>query len=374
MQRLRAAIRKEFLQFSRDWMLLGLIAFIYTGDVIMCTMALSFEVRNLKLAVLDQDRSQLSAKLVERFTSTEYFGPPRAVADLREVDALLDQGKIDLALVIAPEFSANVTSTRTGALQIILSGVNSNTANVARGYANIIIEAFTHDLLRERVQKAGLSLSLPEVLPAIRIAYNPELRFRYFMAISMVVVAAIMVGVITTSASLVREKETGTVEQLVVTPLRPYEIVVAKALPPFTVGMLALAPSLMIARAFGVPMHGSITLFVVASAIALLACMAIGNFIATFARSLQQALLMAFFVLFPIMFLSGTIVPIDSMPAFLQTLSFFSPIRYYMDIALGILLKGVGMSVLWRDFLALGAIGVILGVWSLKRLQRHLYG
>ena len=374
MHRLHAAIRKEFQQFFRDWLLLGLITFIYTGDVIMCTMALSFEVRNLNLAVLDQDRSQLSGQLIERFTATEYFAPPLSASRPQEVEALLDRGTVDLAVIIPAGFSSDVERGKRATLQMLLSGVNSNTANVARGYANLIAEGFAHDILRARAQSAGITLTIPEIRPATRVQYNPELRFRYFMAISMVVVAAVLVGVITMSASLVREKESGTVEQLMVTPLLRHEVMIAKALPPFVVGMLALGPSLWIARAFGVPMQGSIQLFVIASAITLLSCMAIGSFIATFARNLQQALLISFFVLFPIMFLSGTIVPIESMPPFLQTLSFVSPIRYYMEIALGILLKGVGMTVLWQDFIGLTAIGFVLGLWSLRRLRRHLYG
>jgi len=374
MLRLRAAIRKEFQQFFRDWLLLGLIAFIYTGDVIMCTMALSFEVRNLNLALLDQDRSQLSGRLVERFSATEYFAPPTAASSPREIDTLLNRGSADLALIIPPGFSADVDEGKTGELQVVLSGANSNTANVARGYANIIAEEFNHDLLRARAQGAGISLALPEIRPALRVQYNPELRFRYFMAISMVVVAAILVGVITTSASLVREKESGTVEQLIVTPLRRHEVLIAKALPPFTAGMVALAPSLLIARGFGVPMQGNLALLALATAVALSACMAIGYFIATFARNMQQALLIAFFVLFPVMFLSGTIVPIESMPAFLQMLSYLSPIRYYMEIALGILLKGVGLDVLWPEFFGLAVIGTALSAWSLMRLRTHLYG
>lgn len=373
MGRLMAVLKKEFLQFSRDWMLIGLILFIYTGDLFMCTYALSFDVRNLTLAVHDQDRTQLSRRLVERFTATEYFGRLRPVSSPREIDLLLDRGEADLALVVPPGFSRRALGGDPVDVQLILSGVNSNTASAARGYANIIIERFSHDLLRSHAAAHGYAPMLPEVAAQMRIWYNPELRFQHFMAISMIVIAALMVGVVTTAAGLVREKESGTVEQLIVTPLRTHEIVIAKMAPPFAVGLLALAPGIGIALAFGAPLRGSVPLFVLGSAVALLACMAIGLVISTFAANLQQALLISFFVLFPVMFLSGTTVPVESMPRALQYISLASPIRYYMEIALGIFLKDVGWRVLWPQFLALLAIGTGLAAWGLLRLKRRLY-
>lgn len=374
MSRMLACVKKEFLQFSRDWMLLLLILFLYTAEIIMCTYALSFEVRNLHLAVYDQERTQLSRKLVERFTVTEYFGKVFLVDGPREIDALLDAGRADLGLVIPPDFSDRVNKGRAAEVQLILSGVNSNTANAARGYASAILAGFSHELMVQSLQQRGIQAKLPEVESRMLIWYNPELKFRYFMVISMIVLAGFMVGVINTAASLVREKETGTIEQLMVTPLRRHEIVLAKLMPTLSIGLVLLFPSLLIARWFGVPMEGSITLFFLASAVTLIASMGIGIFVSTFARNLQQALLVSFFVLFPVMFLSGTIVPVESMPQFLQYLSLLSPVRYYMEISLGIFLKGVGWGILWPKFVMLFLFGAILLFWSLVRLRRRMYG
>jgi ABC-2 type transport system permease protein len=373
MGRLKAALRKEFLQFLRDRMLIVLILWTYTAELVLCTFALSFDVRNLTLAAYDQDRTQLSRKLIERFTATEYFGRLRAAGSEREIDRMLDGAEADLALIVPSDFSRRVLAGRPAEVQLLLSGVNSNTANTARGYANVIIERFAHDVLREHAAAHGYPPALPEVTAQTRIWYNPELRFQHFMVISMIVVAALMVGTITTAAGLVREKESGTVEQLIVTPLRRHEIVIAKMAPPLAVGLFALAPAIAIALAFGVPLRGSLTLFVLASAVTLVVCMAIGVFISTFAANLQQALLIAFFVLFPLMFLSGTVTPVESMPVAMQYLSLASPIRYYMEIALGIFLKGTGWGVLWPQFLAMLAIGSALMAWSLLRLKTRLY-
>jgi ABC-2 type transport system permease protein len=373
MGRLKAALKKEFLQFLRDRMLIILILWTYTVEVIVCTVALSFDVRNLTLALHDQDRTQLSRELAERFTATEYFGRMLPVSSPAEIDRLLDRGEADLALVVPPDFSRRALAGEPAEVQVVLSGVNSNTANTARGYANVIIERFSHDLLRSHAAAHGYPPMLPEIAPQTRIWYNPELRFQHFMVISMIVTAALLVGVITTAAGLVREKESGTAEQLMVTPLRRHEIVIAKMAPPLAIGLIALAPSIAIALAFGVPIRGSVTLFVLASAVTLVVCMAVGMFISTFAANLQQALLISFFLLFPVMFLSGTVVPVESMPQALQIISLASPLRYYMEIALGIFLKGVGWSVLWPQFLALLAIGTALTVWGLLRLKRRLY-
>lgn len=372
-RRLAAAVRKEFRQFLRDRLLVALVVFIYTADMVMCTVALSFDVSNLKLAVYDGDRSQISARLVERFTATDYFGQLVPATSLRAIDGILDSGRADLALIIPAGLAQDIDAGRPSAVQVLLSGTNANTANAARGYAVAIVGGFARDVLVEHAARHGVAVELPGVRGETRIWYNPQLEFRHFMAVSMIVVAGLLVGVITAAAGLVREKESGTIEQLIVTPLRSHELIAAKALPPFTVGMLTLAPSLVIAKLFGVPLAGNLALFILASAFALAAFLSIGFFIATLAENLQQALLLAFLVLFPLMFLSGTTVPVESMPQAMQWLSYLSPVRHYMEIALGVLMKGIGLEMLWPHFAALAAATALLGTWGVVRLKRALY-
>lgn len=371
--RLGAAVAKEFRQFMRDRMLIGLIVWLYTAEVVLCTYALSFDVRNLSLGVYDEDRTPLSARVVERFTATEYFGRLTPFSGPAQIDRALDAGRVDLALVVPPGFAADVAAGRGGALQVLLSGVNSNAANAARGYAATIVGRLGHELVAEQLAARGAAVRLPQVDLRTRVRYNPQLDFRYFMAISMIVIAALTVGVLASAASMVREKESGTAEQLMLTPLRRGEVVLAKMLPPFAAGLFALSPSIGILAWFGVPFRGSVALFVAASALALAVCLGMGILISTFARTLQQALLIAFFVLFPLMFLSGTIVPLESMPEPMQALSAASPIRHYMEIALGVVLKGVGIEALWPQFAGLAAIGAALALAAFQRLKRHLY-
>lgn len=372
MGRVAAAVKKEFLQFSRDRMLIVLILWTYTIEVVLCAYALTFDVKNLSIAVYDQDQSQVSRKLIERFTASEFFGHASFVSRPGEIDDLLDAGKVDMAIVIPFNFSRLVTEGRETGVQLILSGTNSNTANIARGYASTILNGFSREVMEASLRKKGLRFSLPEVDPRTRIWYNPSLEFRYFMVISMIVVAGLLVGIIHAASSLVREKETGTIEQLTITPLRRYEIIFAKIVPTFAIGMASLFPSLLIALWFRLPMRGSIPLFFLASAVSLFTSMGIGVFISTVSRNLQQALLLAFFFIFPVMFLSGTLVPIESMPLAMQYLSYLSPIRYYMEISLGIFLKGTGLRILWPQFLAMLLFGLVIFPLSLMRLRKHM--
>lgn len=370
MIRIIAAVKKEFLQFFRDRMLIFLILWIYTIEVILCAYALSFDVKNLRLVIHNKDGSQITRSLIEKFTKSEYFGKTFYVSRRSDIDDLLDSGSADLALIIPPDFSDNIIEGAHTGVQIILSGSNSNTASIARSYAISILDDFARNSYSKMLLKKGISLNLPEIEPEIRIWYNPELEFRYFMVISMIVVAGVMVGMIHVAAAIVREKERGTLEQLQVTPLKRYEVIIAKLVPTFTIGLLALVPSLLIAFWFHVPLKGSIFTFFVTSAIALFSSMGIGVFISTLSENLQQALLISFFVLFPLMFLSGTIVPVESMPELLQYMSYLSPVTYYMEITLGIFLKGTGIFILWPEIILLLLIGVVLFSLSLYKLSK----
>jgi ABC-2 type transport system permease protein len=368
MRRLAAAIKKEFLQFKRDRMLLILILWTYTIEVILCTVALSFNVKDLRIAIYDTERSQMSQRLIERFTASEYFSKAVYVSGADEINSLMDAGRVDMGVIIPDDFSERIEEGRQAHVQFNFGNTNPNTVNAALAYSRNIMERFSSDAVSARMVRMGYALPRG-VEPRIRVWFNPELEFRYFMVISMIVVACFMVGMIHPAATLVREKETGTVEQLMVTPLSAYEIIISKLLPTITIAMLSLFPSLLIAKIFGVPIKGSIFLFFIASALFLLTSMGIGTYISTFSSNLQQALLISFFILFPLMFLSGTIVPIRSMPVSLQYVSYASPVRYYMEISLGIFLKGVGLDVLWPKFLLLFIFGAVIFLLSLRKLK-----
>lgn len=366
--RLAAVMRKELIQFLRDRFMLLLILFLYTAEIVMCTLALSFDVRNLPTVVADFDRSAASRSLAERFRSSGYFRIEHMTTRDAEIAGLLNRGEALAALVIPPEFSRRLAAGTPVAVQLLLDGSNANTASVAQGYAQRIVQAYALD----RFQTSALE---PPALPVEhrpRIWYNSELKYAYFMVLSMIAQVGMMVGVITTAAGIVREKERGTFEQMLVTPIRAAEMIAAKMLPTLVVGLLALVPSLMIAAGFGVPMRGSLALFFLFSAVFLVSSMGIGILVATVAETLQQALLISFFVLFPIMFLSGTLVPLETMPVGLQYLAELSPLTHYMEAILGIFLKGVGIAVLWHPLTAIFLISSVLLTGGILQLRRRM--
>lgn len=366
-RRLIVLLRKELTQFLRDRVMLFLVLYLYTAEVVICTVALSFDVRDLPTARADFDRSAESRLLTERFRSSGYFNVDRIIARESELAALLDRGDALAVIVIPPDFSERLAAGVPAQVQLLLDGSNANAASVAQSYARRIVRTYAV----ERSSTASTELSAP-IDYRSRIWYNSELRYGYFMVLSMIAQAGMLVGVIISAASIVREKESGTIEQMMVTPVRPAEMVVAKMTPTLLVGMFALFPSLLVAAWFGVPMRGSLLLFFLLSAMFLASSMGIGILIATFTETLQQALLTSFFALFPIMFLSGTLVPVESMPVGLQYLAQASPLTHYLKAVLGVFLKGVGLDVLWPQAAALGMIGALLLAASLLRLGRRI--
>ncbi len=365
--RLLGLLRKETIQFFQDRWVLGLILWLYTAEVVLCTYALSFEVEHMPIAVVDQDRSVSARYLAESFGLSDAFDVSYRPSRPEEAADLLAEGRIGLALVIPSGFEQAHRSQMHSEVQVLIDGANAHTAAAARNHALEIIAR-----LEQRRPAMNPPMARASAYPVTRIWYNPDQTTTAFMALSMIALAGMMVGVIHPAASIVREKEHGTIEQLLVTPIRTGELFAAKTAPALLMGLLSLFPSLLIVSWFGVPLRGSFLLFLALTAIFLLSAIALGVLIATVSRSLQQALLLAFFGLFPIMFLSGSLTPIESMPDVLQTLSLGSPLRYYMNIILGIFLKGAGWPELWQEAMWLSAIGSGLYLLALLAFWRRI--
>jgi ABC-2 type transport system permease protein len=367
--RIRAALQKEFRQVFRDPVILFLVLWLYTAEVVICALTLTFDLREEPVALLDLDRSAASWLLSEQIDRTSAFDVRFRPGDEREIGPLLDEGRARLVAVIPVDYGEQLERTRGADVQLVVDGTNSLLALTAIGEMQRLMLSSSLAALREPARSViGSSL----IDNRVRIAYNPGLRYVYSVLLSMIAQAAFMVGVLLPAASIVREKERGTMEQLLVSPLLPAELILAKTLPTLFIGMISLGPSILIARAFGVPLHGDPLTLAILSGALLTSAVAIGVLIASAVRTLQQALLVAFFVLFPVLFLSGTMTPIESMPAALQGLSRLSPLRYYMDALLGVFLKGVGLDVLWPQLLWMLGIGAVLffssGLLFMRRL------
>lgn len=363
--RLVSLLIKEMRQFTRDRVMLLLILWLYTVEVVICAYALSFDVKHLPLAVVDLDRSPASRDLLARFTVSEAFDLAGYLATVDKAGDWLQAGQAVLALIVPKGFDHRLRQGKAAPIQVLIDGSNSNTATLARGYVLQIAARFQNEWT-----PAARSSSI--VTAAVRVWYNPEQTYTSFMVLSMIALAALMVGIIHPAAGIVREKEMGTIEQLRVTPVTLYELFLAKTLPTLIVGLLSVFPSLLIVAWFGVPLRGSLVLFLALTALFLLSAIGLGVLVAAVCRTLQQALLLSFFGLFPVMFLSGTLVPVESMPKALQTLSLASPLRHYMDIILGVFLKGAGIGELWVQTLALLGLGIILFSLALTVFPKRL--
>tara|TARA_R110002110_G_C13462523_1_gene718424 strand:- start:55 stop:1167 length:1113 start_codon:yes stop_codon:yes gene_type:complete len=365
--RIKGLLRKEIALFFRDHWVLGLILWLYTVEVVLCTYALSFEVENMPMVVVDQDRTVSSRRLIQLFDGSEAFRLVDRAGSPGQASRWLASGQAGIVLVVPNGFEQSYHEQIYPAVQLLIDGANSNAAANVRNYALALLDRFEAERQPALVVQTRVAAT-----PVRRVWYNPDQTTTSFMALSMIALAGMMVGVIHPAASIVREKEQGTIEQLLVTPIRTGELFVAKTAPTLIMGLISLFPSLLIVAWFNVPLRGSFLLFLALTAIFLLSAIALGVLIAAVSRTLQQALLLAFFGLFPIMFLSGSLTPVESMPGVLQILSLASPLRYYMDIILGIFLKGASWAELWQESLMLLVIGMVLFAVSLRVFRRGI--
>ena len=371
MTRLTALVRKEFLQFFRSKPLIILVVWTIAVEIVICAYSITYDVKHLRLAIRDLDNSPASRELVSRFARTEYFDVGARPRSSRALDELLETGGATVGLVIPPDFSRRIDQGLTASAQLLVDGSNSNSALIALGYSSRIVGAYSRELDWQRLRAVvGDVGPAPAVRNERRAWYNPALRSVHFEVVSMLTLAVMMIAVILPAAGLAWEKEAGTIEQLLVMPFRPWELMLAKVVPTFVVSLTSLALALWVPWWFSVPIRGSLVLFFVLSALFLWSSLGLGLLLGTLAENLQQALLLAFFTIVPVLVISGVLVPVESMPGAIQLLSLLSPLRYYLEITLGIFLKGVGIEVLWPQAAAMGGLGLgilAVGLWRFRR-------
>lgn len=373
--RLLSLIRKEFIQTFRDIPIVALVIYSF-AEIILCGWAVTMEVRHIPTAVLDRDKSPASRALIERFERSSNFHLDFYPSEETEVERLIASDQALLGIIIPPDLGRDVAAGKRANIQVLVDGTQSNAALLSAGYVNEIVRRYSSGIQITRLNSAGKSLNgLPTIVNSVRAWYLPELRYIHYGMVSMVTLAVVLLGIRLASAAIVREKESGTLEQLMVTPITPLELILAKVIPMIVLEVGGLLIGVMLSFfVFGVAPHGNpvatLSLFIALSTLAFLATVGIGIWIATYARNQMQALLITFFVLFPMMFLSGTITPVSAMPIWLQWLSFLSPMRHYLSLSLGIFLKGLAMDVVWPHALTL-TVFTILVLWIGLRRFRH---
>ncbi len=382
-------IKKEFAQVLRDPRTRGIL---FGPPIIMIFVfgyAISMDVNSVNLALLDEDRTVMSRGLVEKFTGSGYFFLHSTVRSGDEVLPLMDSGKIDAFMHVRPGLSKNLKTGKMSEIQVIIDGTDSNRGAVISSYVNEIMQEYfigrylgrikTQVLIRAAGMTAqqGADISAPVISGGVRVIdrayFNPTLLSRNFFLPGVAAFIVTLVAVMLTSMSIVKERESGTMEQINVSPIRPIEFIMGKTVP---FGIIAFIDLFIVAMItifwFGVPFKGSLIFLFFAGAFYISCSLAVGIFISTISRTQQQAMMSFFLYMLPAMLFSGFAFPIYTMPETIQLVTYLNPLRYFIIIIRGVFLKGVGITVLWPETLALFVIGTVLMWLSVRRLSRRM--
>lgn len=371
---------KELRQIKRNRKLVVMLVMPPTLNLVLLGFAMNSEVKNVQLGVVDESRTAESRALGSAFVESGAFQIAERFESSEALGRALSAGRLDAGLVVPPDYARLLARGTTAEAQILVDGVNSNRAGIAAGYAARVVAAHDARLTarggvgvaaRATDARSGARVAVAE--PRVAVLYNPGLRTSWFIVTGTIGLLMVMIGSLVASASMVNEKESGTIEQLLMTPAGSTEIIAAKVAPI----MLLLSADILLAvfvvrLVFDVPVRGSLTLLYFAGMLCVLAGIGIGTFIATFTRSQTQAQLMSFFVNPPISMLSGATTPLEGMPEWLQQVSYVNPVRHFSTIARGVLLKGVGLDVLYPNLLALAVFTFVIVGASVWRFRKQL--
>jgi ABC-2 type transport system permease protein len=377
--RVKVLLVKEIIQALRDPRLRLLVFVPPMLQLVAFGYAANLDLKDIPIALYDEDNTPTSRELAFAFASSGYFKIVETIQRPEEMTALIDKGTVKAVLHLGPDLAERVGSGRTALVQVIVAGTNSNTASLVQSYSQQIIERFNRAKLKKRLaDNPPLQRILPGgsqgiVQPEIRVWYNTELISRNFY-VPGIIALVIMVSVLNlTAMAVVREKEIGTMEQIMVTPIRPVEFILGKTIPFALIGIfqVALVSSVGVFW-FGVPMRGSVMLLFGSLLIYLLSFLSLGLFISSISRNQQQALVTTFFFTFPIILLSGFIFPIANMPTVVQWVTYINPLRYFLVIIRDIFLKGSGLAILWPQMIALLCIGLCVMVLAVRRVSKTL--
>jgi len=370
MTRVLHLMRKEFLELRQDPKLFGIVIVAPILQLTMLGYAATTDVKDVPVVVVDQDRSVESRELVSRFEASSNFVVVGAASSIREVDEYLDTGQAWMALNIPADYGERIRRSEPATIQVVADGTDANSTNVALGYAGSLVSGYS----RELAAAHGQGSATPLISADVRVWFNPGLESRDFMIPGILALLLLVVTTNLSSMAIVREKELGTLEQLNVTPLSRWELIVGKLLPYALLGMVDVL--LVIAVALGwfeVPLRGSVLLLLAMCGIYLMTTLGLGLFVSTISSTQQQAMMTAtFFFLVPMVYLSGFIFPIENMPVAIQWVTTLIPLRYFLVIVRGVFLKGAGLEILWPQFAALGAWGVTVLALAALRVRKRL--
>jgi len=372
--RLSSLIRKEFIQILRDPRTLMLVLVIPVMQLFLLGYAATNDVRNVPLVVYDQDRGPATRELLDAYRAADYFQIAYEVDSEDELGDLIDRGKARAGLIIPADYTNQMKSNGSASVMFVLDGSDPTVASTALSAALMIGQQHATRVLSRRLERSAQADALkPPLEVQTRIWYNPDLITAYFMIPGVIAMILFFLTSILTATAVVRERERGTIEQLIVTPIRPWELVVGKILPYVILAFLNMIEVLAIGHWwFGVPVRGSLVLILALSGLFLLTSLGIGLLASTIANTQQEAMLVVWMTLLPALFLSGFFFPLEAMPKVLQWISYFFPLRYYLVIIRSLLLKDVGVATFTTEIIALVVFGLALMTLASLRIRKRL--
>ncbi len=372
--RILSIIRKEFIQIRRDPRTLAITFIMPIMQLFLLGYAATNDVRNVPLAVFDQCRCVYSRQLLDAYRAADYFILSFDVDGEDELTRLVDSGQAKAGLIIPPDYGDAIAAGQVAQVAFVIDGSDPTVASTALSAATLIGQSQATRLQVERLARSGLSGTLKQAVDVrTQVWYNPDMVSSYFMIPALIGMILQTMTTVLTSTAIVRERERGTIEQLIVTPIRPLELIVGKMVP-YT--LIAFADALEVLFIgilwFKIPMRGDILLLLALCALYVMTTLSIGLLVSTVARTQQEALMLSFFTLLPMIFLSGFFFPIAAMPQVLQWISVVIPLRYFLVIVRSIVLKGVGLTLLTQEVVALTIFGVVLMALAASRFRKRL--
>jgi drug efflux transport system permease protein len=361
-------LQKEFIQIFRDKSMLPIIFIIPVVQLLILSYTATFEIKNVDLIVLDNDRTQTSRDLVNKFSGSPFYNFSGYAEDFESAQQLIKKGKADQLIVIESNFERRLLVEKSGKIQLITDAINGSAASMMVAYAQSIISDFNKNLIisQNPTQQLGMPINIDTLF-----WYNPELNYITYMVPGILVLLVTVIGMFLGSMNLVKEKEIGTIEQINVTPIKKYQFIAGKLIPFWIIANIDLAIGLILAfLVFNIPVLGSVSLLFLVASVYLIGILSIGLVISTLTNTMQQAMFISWFFLVIFILMSGLFTPIESMPSWAQIINHANPVSYFIKINRMIMLKGSGFSDILEDLIILTIFAISLFSYSILRYRK----
>lgn len=371
MRTILTLIRKEFLQVFRNKTSIPIIFVVPMIQLIVIVNAATMEMKNIQMAVVDQDLSTTSRKLVSKFEASPFFKIPYRPQDIESATRLMDDGKVDVVLHISNQFEQELTRENQAKVQVAINAINGTTASISSAYIGNMIMAFNKDIQLEFMGITIAASTPTQIVATPAFWYNTELNYSSYMIPAILVILVTMIGMFLSGLNLVREKEMGTIEQINVTPIRKHEFILGKLVPFWILALIELAVGLAFGKLiYDIPIVGSVPLLFFVAGIYLIVVLGIGLLISTISQTQQQTMFIMYFFVMVFIMMSGIFTPVETMPEWAQKLNLINPVYYFMKIVRMILLKGSDLTDFWLDMVALALLGLGIMTMAIRKYRK----